>query len=1152
MKINQLPKALGHRKDCSYLVPAMERTGHYIYQYRIVIMKLKLFVLFACIAIGQSKAAVFAQKFTLHERKVPLKVVFDKIEKSSNYVFFYDRKEVEEIGRINVNAIGMPLDQLLSTLAKDNGFTYKIVKNNIAIKKSDKPRRQETIPISGIVRDSTGIIQGVSVQVKNKPTIATSTDVNGRFILMVPPDAVLTISMIGYKRQEIQINKQTAFDIFLEKDDAQLDEVVVIGFGTQKKQSLVSSVATVKGEELKGSNRSLSNSLAGKLPGLIAVQRSGEPGYDNSEFWIRGTSSFSGGTSPLILVDGIPRTMNDIEPDEIETFTLLKDAAATAVYGAEGANGVVLITSKRGIAQKTTIAYRGEYTTLRPTRIPKFASSADYLSIYNEGLMNEGKSAMFSDELIAKYRSGEDPDLYPNSQWWDLLMKENTNNTRHTLSFRGGGDRMKFFVSGAYFGESGLYKVSNDYNNNAGIKRYNLRSNIDLDVTKTTSLRVDLSGQYLQGNYPYNSATNIFERFSRIPPYLFPAKYSDGTLAGHPAQDANKVNPYNQLMEYGYRKEWRSFIQSRVDLNQKLDFLTEGLKVRGTISYDSEGFFNMSRYKAPKTFYATGRDDNGKLIFKQISNETTIGEPQETSSGLKKIYMEAAINYDRLFGNKHQVNGMLLTYQKEQQSNSDALAVRKQAYIGRGVYTFDNRYAIEANFGITGSEKFAEGYRYGFFPAVGIAYNISNEPFFGNELKKVINNLKVRASIGKTGNDDTGGARFLYRPTFSDAADNGYSWGIGSTGTLNKINGIVEGRFASPSLSWEIEIKRNYGIDLGFFNNSITLQVDYFDNRRSNILMQRRTISGVAGFRQAPFQNFGVVTNKGIEGGMNINHTFGEFKIGALSNFTFARNKIIEMDEIPQLHPWMNTTGTRINALNGMWISDGLYRENDFNVTLGTDGKKQYSLKDGIPTATTMPSPLPGDLKFKDLNGDGIVNEFDRSQDVANPIVPEIIYGFGLNLQYKGIYASVFFQGANNVSTNLNNQGNAFLPFQWGLTESNVRQEILESRWTEQNPSDNVFFPRVRVENLGNTNTATTWWVRDASFLRLKNVEIGYTLPKSLIERLKFRNTRLYIMGQNLYVWDKVKMYDPELGNSAAGTKYPLPRTWTFGLEITL
>lgn len=246
--------------------------------------------------------------------------------------------------------------------------------------------------------------------------------------------------------------------------------------------------------------------------------------------------------------------------------------------------------------------------------------------------------------------------------------------------------------------------------------------------------------------------------------------------------------------------------------------------------------------------------------------------------------------------------------------------------------------------------------------------------------------------------------------------------------------------------------------------------------------MQRRTISGVAGFRQAPFQNFGVVTNKGIEGGMNINHTFGEFKIGALSNFTFARNKIIEMDEIPQLHPWMNTTGTRINALNGMWISDGLYKENDFNVTLGTDGKKQYTLKDGIPTATTMPSPLPGDLKFKDLNGDGIVNEFDRSQDVANPIVPEIIYGFGLNLQYKGIYASVFFQGANNVSTNLNNQGNAFLPFQWGLTESNVRQEILESRWTEQNPSDNVFFPRVRVENLGNTNTATTWWVRDASF----------------------------------------------------------------------
>ncbi|MEC5164485.1 TonB-linked SusC/RagA family outer membrane protein [Flavobacterium sp. PL11] len=1003
--------------------------------------------------------------------------------------------------------------------------------------------------ITGQVVDEQGnTLPGVNVMKKGSTT-GVSTDMDGNFTIDANKGDILIFSYIGFLNQEVIVDSKTNIKVILQSVAASLDDVVVVGFGKQKKESVVSAISTIKGEALRLPNRSLSNNLAGQIAGIIAVQRSGEPGYDNSEFYIRGISSFKGGTTPLVLVDGIPRNMNDIEPDEIETFTLLKDAASTAIYGAEGANGVILITSKRGKVQRTIISYRGEYSLLQPTRLPDFLGSVDFMKLYNEGLNNEGKQPKYSDEVIARTQSGLDPDLYPDVYWLDLL-KKTTNNQRHTLNFRGGGEKARFFISGAYFGESGIFKSNPNvnYENNIGLKRYNLRSNVDFDVTNTTLLRVDLSGQYLETNYPGVGTSTLFRNMTTAPPNLYPMIFSDGHFASHPTPSDNRSNPYNSLMESGYSKEWRSSLQSKVAIEQKLDVITDGLMIKGVVSYDSDSKFLSSRRKTPPQFIANGRDINGDLIYSQTVNETTFGEPIESSTGNKNIYLETSLNYAKTFDSKHLVGGMLLYYQKEIQYNDQALAFRKQAYIGRGTYMYDRRYSIEANFGITGSEAFSKGNRYGFFPAVGVAWIASNESFF-ESIKDVVNELKIRASVGRTGNDNTGGDRFLYRGTFVNVA--GYPIGIGGSGTLNGLGGFAEGRFAAPTLSWEIEDKRNIGIDLGFFNNNLTLTADYFDNSRFNILLQRNTVAASTGFRQSPWQNFGKVTNKGVDLSLNAKKRFGDVSVGMRGNFTFARNKITEYDEVKKSYSWMNITGTSLNSPN-LYTAERLYTDNDFDITV-INGAKVYALKSGLAVSTLSAKNLPGDIKYQDLNGDGLIDQFDQSRATsAKPSIPEIVYGVGFNAEYKNFYANAFFQGAASVSTVLggdNPQG--FFPFTFGVEESAVRKEGL-SRWTQANPSQDVLYPRIRSTSYAHNNVASTWWSRDASFVRLKNVEIGYNMNKSLLDKLGLTTGRVYVMGNNLYVWDQIKMWDPEIGNANAGLNYPLPRTITFGLELTL
>lgn len=1103
--------------------------------------------------LNASMAYAHSVQFTFSVSNSTVKEVLNKIEDESEFVFVYYEDTFDPSHKVTVDANGREINEVLDEVFAGQGVSYEINDRQVVLKKetaSASSVSQEG-SIRGLITDGDGNpIIGATVQVKGR-TDGVITDIDGRYIIKAPVGSTLVFSYIGYNTEEVKVKDNSPINVRMIESSVSLEDVVVIGYGQQKKSGVVSSVNSVTSKEIKAPVRNLTNNLAGQIAGVIAIQRNGEPGNDNAEFWIRGTSSFAGGTSPLVLVDGAPRAMQDIEPDEIESFTVLKDAAATAVYGAEGANGVVLITSKRGKAEKAKVSFRGEVSMATPTRLPEMLGSVDHMTLYNEARRNDGLPEVYPQDLIDKYASGVDPELYPNTNWFDML-KDHTYNQRYTLNVRGGTERARYFVSGAYFNEQGIFKNNKleEYDSNIGLSRYNLRSNIDIDITKSTLLSIDLSGQYSQLTQPGTSTNDIFTKLSYSAPHLTPMYYKDGTVATPLEPTSNITNPYNLLTHTGYQKKWTTSIQSTIKLEQKLDFITKGLKWMGRISFDNYSVYSMKRTKTTSAFHASERDENGNLIYEQvIKGNDSLSDPQESNSGDKKIYIETQLSYNRLFADKHNVSGMLLYMQKEQQMHNEALAYRKQGFVGRASYSFDERYFIEGSFGYTGSETFAKDHRFGFFPAVGVAYLLSNEHFISDDFRNVVNKIKLRASIGRTGNDNTGGSRFLYRETLKTDAG-GYNIGIGANGGLNGVgNGIVEARFAAPQLGWEVENKRNIGLDLGFFNNKIDFQFDYFDNKRTNILLQRRTLPSLTGFRESPWENYGIVTNKGFDASLIMNEKIGDVRLTFRGNMTFARNKIIEYDEVPQKYEWMNVTGTSLNGWN-LYIAEGLYTFDDFDITVNPDGTKKYTLKPGLPVSTHG-STEPGDIKLKDLNNDGIIDSFDQVKDAAHPKVPEIVYGFGLNVDYKGLYASVFFQGTGNVSTVLGQaNGPGFHPFAWGDRTSGTRIQALD-RWTEENPSQDVLYPRLHSSSNFNNRAASTWWLRDASFLRLKNIEVGYNFPKKIANKMFMQAARVYLMGYNVAVWDKIKMWDPEMGNKNDGMAYPLPRTFTLGVEVT-
>jgi TonB-linked SusC/RagA family outer membrane protein len=1140
-------------------------------------LKLKLTTLLLLVAMFTIRANTYSQtKVNLDLNNMTVETVLETIEQKTDFRFIYKINDIDLDRIISIHAKNEPIDAVLHKLFKGTATDFKIKDTQIILKKPVLEVKETHILIKqttkGRVSDEKGNpLPGVNI-VKKGTKIGVTTDAAGIFSIDVNEGDVLVFKLIGFEDQERKVTNDT-MEVVLKLEITKMDDVVVVGYGKQKSAKVVSAISTIKGEKLQVTGRSLTNSLAGRVAGLYAIQRSGEPGNDNAEIYIRGLSSFAGGTGALILVDGVPRNMADISPEEIETFTVLKDASATAVYGSEGANGVILITSKRGLQQKTAIEFRADNYYNSPTRVMPFLGSGDWLRLYNEAKWNtEGNpnKTLFvpykTDAQIALYDSGVDLDLYPNVNWMDMLKKVAINQ-KYSLNFRGGGDKMRFFVGTSYYSEEGAFKSNpidyNEYNKNInydvniGVKRYNLRSNIDIDISETTKLSIDLSGQYLTTNYPGTGTSTIFTAMMRSAPHLIPMIYSNGYPSRYNA-GASLSNPYTLLNFKGYTKEFRVALQTNIGIEQKFKTIP-GLIWKLRTSFDSDFMSKVAKIRTPSEYYSNSRDLDGNLIMTKVINGQNTATDETGggySGGNKRIYMETSIAYNKKLGSDHEVSGLLLLNQKESQLQDQPYPYKKQGAVGRLSYAYGNKYFMDASFGFTGSENFAPNNRFGLFPAFGLGYLVTNEYKIGDLIKSMgIETLKLRLSYGRGGNDkvlNSQGiiARFPYKEGLNWSSST-LNLGMNSAGGTNSSTNLIFERQAySPNVRWEVEEKRNIGIDITTWKRGLNFSIDYFDNLRHDILLQRTTVSQVAGLQQNPFENFGKVSNKGIDASLNIDKTFGDFQIGATGTFTFARNKILEMDEVPRAEWYQNSTGTRLNTVDG-WVAERLYANDDFDIVANpTTGAKTYTLKAGLPISM-LGNVYPGNIKYVDLNNDGKIDDFDWTKHVdgAFPSTPEIIYGFGLNVGYGGFYASAFFQGVANVTAYLDP---AFMiPFTGADPLATSTKGFALDRWSEENPNPNALLPRLQLNNTNQSdNRRSSWFLRDAGFLRFKNAEIGYKIKKKQLDHLGLTSVRVYLLGTNLAVWDHIKYWDPEQGGSAGGSGYPIQRTLNVGLDV--
>jgi len=995
--------------------------------------------------------------------------------------------------------------------------------------------QEQGVRISGTIVDTekTPLI-GVTIRVKGSSTIGTITNIDGHFYLEVPSkESILEISYIAFKKQEILVGSRINFDIILEEEISSLQEVVVTGYGNQKRMSVIGSIATIHPKEIQvGSTRSLSNNLAGQIAGVIAVKRSGEPGYDNSNFWIRGISSFSGNQNPLVLIDGIERDLNNIDPAEIESFSVLKDASASAMYGVRGANGVIVINTKRGQVGAPKVNVRVEQSIAEPTKLPKFIGAVDHMKLLNE--LKENRTQLpYSQEQIYRTLIGYDKDLYPDVNWLDEITRDYAYSSRANMTVSGGSDFLRYSLVGSYFGEKGILETDNTlpYDTGINLNRYNMRANVDIDITKTTTLRMNIGG-YLQQRRGQNSSTDgTFSAAFITSPFMHPARYSDGTIPVIP----NRLNPWAMATQTGYYNASTSQIQSLFSIEQNLKTITQGLKAKLTFSFDSYSYARMTRGMGP-TYHqvATERNIDGSLKHDILHyGDDALGHNREGDYGNKNVYFESTITYNRIFNQLHDIDALFL-YNQQSFDDGSFQAYRKQGIAGRISYMYNSRYITEFNFGYNGSENFDKGNRFGFFPSVAVGWLISEEPFLKYS-STTLSKLKLRASMGKAGNDNIGGRRFAYMTTIYTGT-NGYDWG--DTSQIGR-GGITEGEIGVTGLTWETALKYNVGFELGLWNE-LDLHVDLFKEKRSNIFMQRSIIPSQTGFITNPWANYGKVTNRGVEFSLNHNKRINEnWWVGFRSTFTYAKNKIDEYDEpdgVKGTH--RSITGLSMNTLWGL-EAVRLFTVDDFDA--------EGNLNSDIPEHMLGSARIrPGDIMYKDRNGDGFVTDEDEGF-IGGTVDPRVVYGFGGNINYKKWDFNFFFQGVGDTHRIIGGS-TYFMPGSGQGLLGNIYANY-NDRWTEENPSQDVFWPRLSENPNRHNYRGSTWWKKDMSFLRCKLIELGYTLPKGMTNKAGINSARVYLSGNDLFYFSKFKLWDPEL-NTGDGLRYPGMRSVMIGIDV--
>ena len=1027
----------------------------------------------------------------------------------------------------------------ITELSANPRFEYTV--NDLSEAVSAPQERGGEFKLTGQVFDETKAgVPGATVTVKGS-TRGVITGNDGSFTLEVTPTDVIVISYLGYETQEIPVGARKNIVVELVRKTSELEAVTVVAYGKQRKESIVGAINTLDAKELKVSTGQLSSSLAGKLAGLVVMQRTGEPG-SSAEFWIRGVNTFgTGSTTPLVLVDGIERSMDLVDADDIATFSILKDATATAVYGVRGANGIILITTKRGMEGTPKINVKAEFGMTQPTKLPKMANTRQWLDFYDELCRDSPTGEQgFSDYERQMYLSGKDPDLYPSVDWTKEIFKNLAMTGRVNVSVAGGSPKVRYYVGSSYYTEGGIFNIADNkrYDAQMNYNKFNFRSNIDINITKSTELGLSLSTQYTTTNQPNSSLADLYNYTMLSTPISTAPIYSDGTLAI--ASDNGSTNPYNMLNNSGYARTANVVAQSLMSLTQDFsDIITPGLKANVKFSWDAQNSTTLNRAYSPNVYSATGRDEDGNLIFDQTVVGTGYMSLARSNAGWTTINFEGSLTYERLFADDHRVSALFLYSVRNRTNNVPgtyiaAFPYRNMGIAARVTYAFRDKYFLEFNCGYNGSENFAPGKRYGFFPAYALGYMISNEKFW-EPLRDKINVLKIRGSYGKIGNDQIGGSRrFAYNTTMNVSAP-GFVWGTtGPSGTIYTgipTNGYTTGEIGNTNVAWEEATKADVGIELGLYNK-VRIQADYFYEKREGIFIQRESTPSVVGTKVAQYVNLGRMQNQGVDLSLEFDHQFNkDLSLSARGNFTYNRNKKLYDDKPDQIWKYQNLAGFAQNQQFGL-IAEGLFESEE---DIATWPKQNFG------------DVRPGDIKYRDINGDGVVDTFDKVA-IGYTTIPEINYGFGASLNWKGFDISVFFSGVANT-TRIISGFNLFGQASNIKRSGQIFADVAEKRWTLDNQDPNAPYPRLAMKKVDNNQQASTYWLRDMSFLRLKNAEIGYTLPRAWTKKAGFSAVRFYVQGVNLLTFSDFKLWDPEL-SASYGNQYPQVRTVTIGVNL--
>ncbi len=990
----------------------------------------------------------------------------------------------------------------------------------------------QKVKVKGSIVDSNSeSVIGANVAIKGT-TIGTITDLDGKFTLEANVGSTLSITYLGFVPKEVIVTKDPVMKIQLKENAQELEEVVVVGYGTQKKITTIGAQAGIKDvSELKQPVANLSSVLAGRVSGIVGMQRTGEPGKDAASIWVRGVATL-GSTTPLVLVDGVERSMNDLNPEDIETFSILKDASATAVYGVRGANGVVIITTKTGQIGKPKV--RVEYTEgiSKFTKLPEMADGITYMQAANEASINSNVDIPFSAEKIRKTASGEDPYLYPNVNWYDQIFKDYGHNRRASVNVNGGSENVQYYVSVSYYNESGMFKTDalSTYNSDISFTRYNFNSSLNMKVTSTTDLKFNAKGTLSDSNGPFISASDIFGTVFKMPAIQMPVMYPGGKVP-FISTGGGLMNPLAQLTKKGYKSTNNNKLMADLTLNQKLDFITKGLSLKALFAYDTENETYLNREAGYTAYWAYDRDENGDLILVQqgaaASDYLTFS--RGTNTNQRKYYLEAALNYARRFGG-HSVTGLLLSNASDR-SNLNAgdlqssLPYRTLGLAGRATYSYKDRYMAEYNFGYNGAEQFSPKKRFGFFPSYGLGWVLSNESFF-QPLSEYVDMLKVRASYGKVGSSELSGRRFAYLSTV-DGGNGGYTFGNGASNVSYDGYDIKD---YAVNVSWETSTKSNLGMDITLLKNALTLNFDLFKERREDIFLSRGSVPASIGLRSGVTGNLGIVENKGFEVSVDFTKRIDKVTLGLKGNFSYNHNKIIEDDSPVKPYPWMESRGASVNQSYG-YINEGYYTQEDI---------------DNPKVAKTSQVVYAGDLKYKDLNGDGVIDDYDKTY-IGYGQVPRLVYGFGTTMEWKGFSFGAFFQGVGKCDVFVN--GTDFVPFAYNLSKGNLFSNI-NDRWiTGVNENQNAFYPRLSMGNPNQNYVTSTHWIQNGAFCRLKTLDFGYTIPKEITHKAGISNLRVYILATNVFTLSSFKLWDPELGNGT-GTAYPNISTYSLGLSF--